>query len=67
MSNTSCHGHKNMKMNNEMIDLNLNPNKKYRNQEKITRGLRQEHEMCKQKFKQIFIVTKHANSNTNLP
>jgi hypothetical protein len=27
VSNISCHGHKNMKMNNEMIDLNLNPNK----------------------------------------
>ncbi len=38
MSNTSCHGHKNVKMNNEMIDLNINPNKIYRNQDKITRG-----------------------------
>lgn len=38
-----------MKMNDEKIGLNFNPNTKLQN-------LAKEYEMCKQKCKQIFIV-----------
>jgi hypothetical protein len=35
MPNTSCHGHKNVNMDNEMIDLNLNLNKNIETKTKL--------------------------------
>ncbi len=51
-----------MKMNNEKIDLKLNPNTLYKKRQP-QEVKKQEQEVCKQKCKQIFIVIKHENVN----
>jgi len=56
-----------MKMNNEKTKLILNLNIKHKNQNKIAKGYKQEHQVCKQKCKQIFIMIKHENIHNNLP
>jgi hypothetical protein len=50
-------------MNDERINLYPNSNTKHKNQNKTIKGLKQKHQMCKQKYKQFFIMIKHENIN----